>query len=125
MCSIAVLFLLSICSFVNALRRVGVQSRGTALQRPGNVHPPVPMSPTAARSTSGSLYVDDSCIGCGVCRWVCSNSFVKKGVKAAVRVQPQQEDDKLLAYAAMAACPVGAIKSHDSDPLIKAALDVF
>ena len=64
----------------------------------------------------GVFFVDNSCIDCDVCRWMCPNIFDRKGIKSAVYHQPDNENDKLQAYAAMIACPVGSIRLKNPDP---------
>lgn len=62
------------------------------------------------QNVPGNMFVDESCIDCDVCRWMCPNVFERKGVKSAVQKQPESDNEKLSAYAAMIACPVGALK---------------
>jgi ferredoxin len=80
------------------------------------------------------LFVDESCIDCDVCRWLCPSVFARKGLMSIVSEQPtdqphdhgqDNERAKLQAYSAMVACPVGAIRLHQPDPLVKKALDAF
>lgn len=47
------------------------------------------------------------------------------GIKAAVTTQPSTDDEKLQAYAAMIACPVGAIRMYKPDPVAKQAHLLF
>lgn len=77
------------------------------------------------QNVPGNLYVDESCIDCDVCRWMCPSIYGRKGVKSAVIKQPVSTDDKLHAYAAMIACPVGSIRTVVSDPVAKDALNAF
>jgi ferredoxin len=51
--------------------------------------------------------------------------FSVVGVKAAVGAQPTSNDEKLQAYAAMIACPVGAIRTYKPDPIAKMAHLLF
>ena len=85
----------------------------------------LPSKETRAQNVAGNLFVDESCIDCDVCRWMCPNVFSRKGIKSAVTQQPLTDDDKLSAYAAMVACPVGSIRTHQPDPLVKDAIDLF
>lgn len=73
----------------------------------------------------GNLYVDESCIDCDVCRWMCPSVYKRIGIKAAIYKQPSNENEKLLAYAAMISCPVGSIRTYQPDALIKTAFDIF
>lgn len=85
----------------------------------------MPFKRPRAQNAPGNLFVDESCIDCDVCRWMCPSVFSRVGVKSAVHTQPQNEDEKLSAYAAMIACPVGSIRTYSPDPFVKQALDVF
>lgn len=74
----------------------------------------------------GNLFVDESCIDCDVCRWMCPSVFGRKGLRSAVLKQPDDNSpEKLQAFAAMVACPVGSIRTHSPDPMAKEAVDVF
>ena len=77
------------------------------------------------QNAPGNLFVDEGCIDCDVCRWMCPDTFARKGVKAAVHTQPTMDTDRLLAHAAAVACPVGSIRTRLPDPLAKRALTVF
>lgn len=77
------------------------------------------------QNVPGNLYVDESCIDCDVCRWMCPSVYGRKGVKSAVLKQPISTEDKLHAYAAMIACPVGSIRTVVADPVVKDALNSF
>jgi len=84
-----------------------------------------PYKKPRAGNAPGNLFVDESCIDCDVCRWMCPSTFHRKGVKSAVKIQPESDGDKLQAYAAMIACPVGAIRTHAPDSLAKQAFELF
>lgn len=84
-----------------------------------------PFKRPRSANVAGNLYVDESCIDCDVCRWMCPNIFNRKGVKSAVYAQPVNEQQRLQAYAAMIACPVGSIRLYEPDSLTKSALDMF
>lgn len=74
----------------------------------------------------GNLFVDGTCINCDVCRWMCPSVYGSKGLQAVVIKQPEENHpEKLQAFAAMVACPVGAIRTHTPDPIAKDAVDVF
>lgn len=47
------------------------------------------------------------------------------GIKSAVIKQPSGDNEKLQAYSAMIACPVGSIRLYESDDLVKRALSIF
>jgi len=85
----------------------------------------LPYKQIRSQNVPGNLFVDESCIDCDVCRWMCPNIFDRKGIKSAVYHQPDNENDKLQAYAAMIACPVGSIRLKNPDPLVKDAIDAF
>lgn len=80
-----------------------------------------PFKKPRAANAPGNLFVDESCIDCDVCRWMCPSTFGRKGVKSIVTEQPEDDESKLRAYAAMISCPVGSIRLHDPDPLVKDA----
>lgn len=102
------------------------QSRCQYLRRSSNVFMEVaPYKKARRQNIDGNLYVDESCIDCDVCRWMCPNVYARKGIKSAVIKQPINDDEKLQAYAAMVACPVGSIRVSIPDPLTKQAIDVF
>jgi formate hydrogenlyase subunit 6/NADH:ubiquinone oxidoreductase subunit I len=42
-----------------------------------------------SKNVEGNLYVDDSCIDCDACRWICPSSFSRVGIQAAVTKQPE------------------------------------
>lgn len=72
----------------------------------------------------GNLYVDESCIDCGMCSWMNPKVF-DRSIRAYVKEQPQTEEDKLSAYSAMLACPTGSIRTHKYDPVSEKVKDVF
>lgn len=85
-----------------------------------------PFKRARPQNAPGNLYVDESCIDCDVCRWMCPSVFARKGIKSIVQNQPTNEDQKLLAYSAMVACPVGSIRMRVPDPLAKiVATEIF
>jgi ferredoxin len=73
----------------------------------------------------GNLYVDESCIDCDVCRWMCPSVYERKGVLSSVKRQPTSEPEKLIAYSAIVACPVGAIRLHEPDDVMKKVISIF
>jgi 4Fe-4S single cluster domain of Ferredoxin I len=50
-----------------------------------------PYKMARAQNIPGNLFVDESCIDCDVCRWMCPGSFERKGIKSAVTRQPVTE----------------------------------
>ena len=85
----------------------------------------IPSKRPRPQNVKGNLFVDESCIDCDVCRWICPTIYGRKGIKAAVIKQPSTDEDKLHAYSAMISCPVGAIRTVAADPIVKQALDIF
>lgn len=57
----------------------------------------------------GDLYVDDTCIDCGTCRWMAPESFRSQGDASIVYAQPVSEDARRRAHQALVACPTGSI----------------
>lgn len=53
------------------------------------------------------------------------DTFQRVGIKSAVTNQPSTEGEKLLAYAAMVACPVGSIRTRTPDALAAEASAAF
>lgn len=105
-------------------------SRGNVSNRQTSSHSALtmeiaPFKKPRRQNAPGNLYIDESCIDCDVCRWMCPSVYARKGIKSAVIKQPIDEDEKLQAYAAMIACPVGSIRTTLSDSLVKQALDIF
>lgn len=78
----------------------------------------------AKRNVEGNLFVDRKCIGCQACRWMCPSVFGGK-TQAVVVHQPETEQEKLQAYAAMVSCPMNAIHTRTPDPLEKQAEELF
>lgn len=85
----------------------------------------LPFKRPQPQNAAGNLFVDESCIDCDVCRWMCPGVYKRKGIKSVVHSQPVTHEQKLSAFAAMVACPVGAIRTHHPDPIVKEALDIF
>jgi glyoxylase-like metal-dependent hydrolase (beta-lactamase superfamily II)/ferredoxin len=56
----------------------------------------------------GDFFVDDTCIDCGACRWICPEVFGRDGEYAIVAEQPADGRVRR-ALTAIIACPVGAI----------------
>jgi len=112
----------------NLLLALQLDGFGTLTQRPARSVLSMAIAPfkkARRQNVPGNLYVDESCIDCDVCRWMSPSTFSRIGIKSAVYAQPEGESQKLQAYAAMVACPVGSIRTHAPDPLIKAAFEAF
>lgn len=77
------------------------------------------------KEEKGNLFVNEKCIDCDVCRWMCPSVYSKKGVFSTVHKQPTSDAEKIDAYGALIACPVGAILTKESDPLMKDAIRSF
>jgi glyoxylase-like metal-dependent hydrolase (beta-lactamase superfamily II)/ferredoxin len=84
-----------------------------------------PFKKRRTQNVAGNLFVDESCIDCDVCRWMCPSTFSRKGIKAAVYSQPETDEEKIQAYTAMISCPVGSIRTFIPDPLVKQASMLF
>lgn len=78
-----------------------------------------------AKEINDNLYVDEKCIDCDVCRWMCPSVYEKRGVFSAVFKQPVSTKEKIDAYGALISCPVGAIHTKESDSLMKDAIRSF
>ena len=64
--------------------------------------------PTNAK---GPVFVDDSCIDCGTCRWVAPEAFARDEASGLsyVRTQPADAAARLRAHMALVACPTSSI----------------
>lgn len=58
------------------------------------------------------MFVDDTCIDCGACRWIAPSVFDARGDYARVHHQPTGEHDTLCALQALVSCPTGSIGSR-------------
>lgn len=76
-------------------------------------------------NVEGNLYVDEGCIGCGACQWMCPSVFAKGGLRAYVKKQPENDAESLAAFAAKVACPSGSIRARAYDSISEKAKDVF
>jgi glyoxylase-like metal-dependent hydrolase (beta-lactamase superfamily II)/ferredoxin len=75
-------------------------------------------------NTSGEFFVDDTCIDCGICRWVAPASFSRseRSGLSFVRAQPDSESGTLRALMALVACPTSSIGTeHHLDAATGAA----
>jgi len=84
-----------------------------------------PFKERRKQNVPGNLFVDESCIDCDICRWMCPSTFARKGLGSVVTTQPKTDEQKIQAYAAMITCPVGAIRLENGDSLVKTALEAF
>jgi ferredoxin len=57
----------------------------------------------------GDVYVDDSCIDCGACRWIAPTTFGARRGYAHVRRQPGSPAEERSALQALVSCPTGSI----------------
>jgi glyoxylase-like metal-dependent hydrolase (beta-lactamase superfamily II)/ferredoxin len=64
-----------------------------------------------AVNVPGSLFVDDSCIDCGTCRWVAPDSFARDAASGLSYVtrQPTDAASRRLGHMALVACPTSSI----------------
>jgi hypothetical protein len=51
--------------------------------------------------------------------------FTRTGVKAIVHRQPANDMETIQAMATAVSCPVGAIRTHQPEPLVKVAIEAF
>jgi ferredoxin len=118
------LFVLCVVSSVVSFRRAVLPKRlASAKKRSESIQKAVVVDST---NEEGNVYVDNNCVDCGACRWICPTVFGRRGLKAGVLAQPFKDSEKQAAGAAIVACPVGAIKLLELDPTItKAVLDIF
>jgi glyoxylase-like metal-dependent hydrolase (beta-lactamase superfamily II)/ferredoxin len=65
------------------------------------------------QNAPGDFFVDDSCIDCGVCRYVAAASFARADEVGLsfVRRQPASEAERTRALMALVACPTASIGS--------------
>lgn len=62
-----------------------------------------------AANAPGDLFVDDSCIDCGTCRWMAPESFDAVGDQSRVHTQPTDALARRRAHRALVACPTTSI----------------
>jgi NAD-dependent dihydropyrimidine dehydrogenase PreA subunit len=55
--------------------------------------------------------INDKCLDCDVCRWMCPKTFGRSGIRAVVKRQPTTDAEQQAVLAAAIACPVGAIQT--------------
>ncbi len=64
------------------------------------------------QNAAGDLYVDATCIDCGMCRWLAPATFDEQDDLSYVRRQPETADETKLALMALVGCPTGSIGSE-------------
>ena len=70
----------------------------------------------------GDVYVDDSCIDCGTCRWMAPAVFGARGGQSRVHTQPASPRAERAALRALLACPTASIGvTRDDHPLREVA----
>ncbi len=60
-------------------------------------------------NAEGQFFVDSSCIDCGTCYWVASETFRRDEGQSAVFQQPAQVLENEMAYRALYSCPTNSI----------------
>jgi glyoxylase-like metal-dependent hydrolase (beta-lactamase superfamily II)/ferredoxin len=76
-------------------------------------------------NVEGDLFVDDSCIDCGACRWMAPATFDRSGDASRVHRQPRQERELRRALQAVVACPTGSIGTTSRKSLVAEAAASF
>jgi glyoxylase-like metal-dependent hydrolase (beta-lactamase superfamily II)/ferredoxin len=77
-------------------------------------------------NTEGNFFVDSTCINCDTCRQLAPATFAETEDYSYVHHQPTGEAEKLQAYQALLACPVGSIGALTGDTsLLNAASESF
>jgi ferredoxin len=61
------------------------------------------------QNVAGKWYVDESCIGCGLCASTADKNFAMEGDKAYVMKQPVDSTEEADSISALDSCPVQAI----------------
>lgn len=74
-----------------------------------------------AGNAPGDLFVDDTCIDCGTCRWMAPEVFRSHGDQSVVGAQPVEEGARRRAHEALLSCPTGSIGSPDRAGVIEAS----
>ena len=79
-----------------------------------------------SNNVEGNFFVDATCINCDTCRQLAPATFAEKEDYSFVAHQPVDRDDRLHAYQALLACPVGSIGTLQNErTLLRAATDTF
>lgn len=76
-----------------------------------------------ASNAAGDFFVDDSCIDCGMCRWLAPDTFDLDQALELSRVyrQPATEEELKLGLMALIGCPtasIGTVQKHNLLPVI-------
>lgn len=66
-------------------------------------------------NVAGELFVDDSCIDCGACRWIAPDNFDDASGHSRVFHQPNSEPQRDRSFLALVACPTGSIGATSAD----------
>ncbi len=74
-----------------------------------------------AANADGALYVDDSCIDCGACRWIAPDTFDAAYGASRVHTQPTTPPSRHRALMALVACPTASIGSTAREDVAAAA----
>lgn len=77
-----------------------------------------------ASNAPGAMFVDDSCIDCGACRWIAPASFDADGDYSRVYRQPEGEAETAAALRALVSCPTASIGDTEKRSL-RPTLDSF
>jgi glyoxylase-like metal-dependent hydrolase (beta-lactamase superfamily II)/ferredoxin len=72
-------------------------------------------------NADGDVYVDDSCIDCGACRWIAPATFDSAGDYSRVHTQPSSGAETKRALMALVACPTASIGTESKQPVRDAA----
>jgi glyoxylase-like metal-dependent hydrolase (beta-lactamase superfamily II)/ferredoxin len=74
-----------------------------------------------ASNAPGDIFVDDSCIDCGACRWIAPDNFDAHGGYARVHRQPGDDAELRQSLRAAISCPTGSIGSESRAELKRVA----
>lgn len=72
-------------------------------------------------NADGEVFVDDSCIDCGACRWIDPATFDSAGNYSRVHTQPETEPALHRALMALVACPTSSIGTASKQDVSAAA----
>ena len=64
-------------------------------------------------NVAGDVFVDETCIDCGTCRWMAPRSFDRYGKHSRVYRQPATDEERRKALKALVSCPTGSIGTMD------------
>ena len=77
-----------------------------------------------AANAPGDLFVDDTCIDCGACRWIAPQSFDLLGGQSRVFHQPFTAEQRTAALHALVSCPTASIGTGDRAAAAAATRDL-